>query len=142
MKPGDIVLIRFPQTDLQAGKLRPALVVASAPGRYADLLLALISSQIHQEIRDFDEFIAKDATDFPQTGLKVPSIVRLARLASVNSSVINARLGAIDADRLQRIAKRIAQWIYKEYALKEPDNRAKGVGTSESSIEEQNSEHL
>ncbi len=24
MKPGDIVLIRFPQADLQAGKLRPA----------------------------------------------------------------------------------------------------------------------
>ena len=38
MKPGDIVLIHFPQTDLQAGKLRPALVVASTPGRYADVL--------------------------------------------------------------------------------------------------------
>ena len=32
MKPGDIVLIRFPQADLQAGKLRPALVIAVAPG--------------------------------------------------------------------------------------------------------------
>ena len=141
MKPGDIVLIRFPQTDLQAGKLRPALVVASAPGRHADLLLALISSQIHQGITDFDEFIAKDATDFPQTGLKAPSIVRLARLASVNSTVINARLGAIDAARLQRIVKRIAQWIYKEYPLKEPDNRAEVAGTSVSPVEEQDSEH-
>ena len=41
MKPGDVVLIRFPQTDLLIGKLRPALVVAIAPGRHADLLLAL-----------------------------------------------------------------------------------------------------
>lgn len=32
MKPGDIVLIRFPQADLQVGKLRPALVIALAPG--------------------------------------------------------------------------------------------------------------
>jgi hypothetical protein len=32
MKPGDIVLIRFPKTDLQAGKLRPALIVAITPG--------------------------------------------------------------------------------------------------------------
>lgn len=29
MKPGDIVLIRFPQADLQTGKFLPALVVAA-----------------------------------------------------------------------------------------------------------------
>lgn len=57
MKPGDVVLIRFPQTDLQMGKLRPALVVAVAPGRHADLLLALISSRIHQAVSQFDEII-------------------------------------------------------------------------------------
>ena len=28
MKPGDIVLIRFPQADLNQGKLRPALINA------------------------------------------------------------------------------------------------------------------
>ncbi|CCI01258.1 hypothetical protein MICAC_180021 [Microcystis aeruginosa PCC 9443] len=27
MKSGDIVLIRFPQADLQSGKLRPALIL-------------------------------------------------------------------------------------------------------------------
>lgn len=47
MKPGDIVLIRFPQADLTAGKLRPALIVAIAPDRHADLLLALITSSSH-----------------------------------------------------------------------------------------------
>lgn len=57
MKPGDIVLIRFPQTDLQAGKLRPALVVAAAPGHHADFLLALISSQTQQAVPKFDEII-------------------------------------------------------------------------------------
>ena len=54
MKPGDTVLIRFPQTDLQAGKLRPALVVAISPGRYADVLLALVSSRTYQTIPDFN----------------------------------------------------------------------------------------
>ena len=32
MKPGDIVLIRFPQADLKSGKLRPALIIAISPG--------------------------------------------------------------------------------------------------------------
>ncbi len=31
MNAGDIVLIRFPQTDLQMGKLRPALVLLLPP---------------------------------------------------------------------------------------------------------------
>ncbi len=55
MKSGDIVLLRFPQADLAEGKLRPALVVALAPGRHPDLLLALITSRTYQEIPDFDD---------------------------------------------------------------------------------------
>jgi hypothetical protein len=38
---GQIVLFRFPQTDLQAGKLRPALVVRKLPGRHEDWLIAM-----------------------------------------------------------------------------------------------------
>lgn len=53
MKPGDIVLIRFPQADLEAGKLRPALVLAIAPGRHSDVLLAFITSRAYQEIPNF-----------------------------------------------------------------------------------------
>jgi mRNA interferase MazF len=52
MKPGDVVLIRFPQTDLEVGKLRPALVIAMAPGRHSDVLLAFITSRAYQEIPD------------------------------------------------------------------------------------------
>ena len=64
MKPGDIVLIRFPQTDLKVGKLRPALVVAVAPGYHADLLLALITSRIHQAVPKFDEIIDPSDSDY------------------------------------------------------------------------------
>lgn len=83
MKPGDVVLIRFPQADLQAGKLRPALVIAVAPGQHADLLLALISSRIYQAVANFDELIDTSDSDYATTGLKVRSVVRLARLATV-----------------------------------------------------------
>lgn len=111
MKPGDIVLIRFPQSDLELGKLRPALVIAIAPGRHSDLLLALITSQTQQAVPKFDEMIEIDDGDYKMTGLKVRSVVRLARLASVESNVINACLGRISAKRLAQIKSRLVEWL-------------------------------
>lgn len=113
MKPGEIVLIRFPRSDLLAGKLRPALVIAVAPGRHADLLLALITSQIHQAIPSFDEIIEATDTDYQATGLKVRSAVRLARLVSVEAAMVNARLGSISHGRLGQIRARLADWIQR-----------------------------
>jgi mRNA interferase MazF len=40
---GEVVVLPFPQTDLQAGKRRPALVVADLTGD--DLILCQITSQ-------------------------------------------------------------------------------------------------
>jgi mRNA interferase MazF len=111
MKPGDIVLIRYPQTDLAEGKLRPALVVAVAPGRHTDLLLALITSRTYQAVPKFDEIINPSDSDYAATGLKVRSVVRLARLASVEPSVITARLGQVSPKRLQQIRKRLTDWL-------------------------------
>lgn len=111
MKPGDVVLVRFPQADLQAGKLRPALIVAMVPGRHPDVLLALISSRLYQATPDLDEVIAPGDSDYPASGLKAPSVVRLARLATVENSVVSARLGSIATERLQRIRQRLADWI-------------------------------
>lgn len=113
MKPGDIVLIRFPQADLQAGKLRPALVVAVAPGRHPDLLLALISSRTYQAVPMFDEIIDPSDSDYADSGLKARSVVRMARLTSVEASVINARLGRISPTRWQQIRKRLIDWLQK-----------------------------
>ncbi len=118
MKPGDIVLVRFPQADLQTGKLRPALVVAVAPGDYADLLLVMISSRVYQAIPDFDEIIAPSDSDYSMTGLKVRSVIRLARMASVAPVVINARLGNISSKRLQRIRSRLSNWLRSEVVVK------------------------
>jgi len=113
MKPGDIVLIRFPQADMAAGKLRPALVVAVAPGQHPDLLLSLITSRSHQAIPEFDEIIETSDDDYADSGLKVRSVIRLARLTSVEESVVNARLGTISRKRFEQIRKRLIAWLQK-----------------------------
>ncbi len=111
MTPGDVVLIRFPRTDLQTGKLRPALIVAVTPGRHNDLLLAAISSRLYQAITGLDEIISPSDADFPQARLKVKSVIRVSRLATVEASVIDARLGRISPERLQRVKAHIAGWL-------------------------------
>ena len=113
MKPGDIVLIRFPQADWQSGKLRPALIIAISASRHRDLLLALISSRLHQATLGFDEIINTSDSDYITTGLKVASLIRLGRLTSVESSVINARLGTISPERLIRIKNLLINWLRK-----------------------------
>jgi mRNA interferase MazF len=113
MKPGDIVLIRFPQADWQSGKLRPALIIAISASRHRDLLLALISSRLHQATLGFDEIINTSDSDYITTGLKVASLIRLGRLTSVESSVINARLGNISSERLIRIKNLLINWLRK-----------------------------
>ena len=111
MKPGDIVLIRFPQADLLEGKLRPALTLAVAPGNHPDLLLALITSREYQAMPQFDEILDPAEMDFDLTGLKTRSVIRLARLASVEPSLISARLGHISSERFQAIKSRLIKWL-------------------------------
>lgn len=59
---GEVVVLPFPQTDLQAGKRRPALVVASLPGE--DVILCQITSQARN-----DGFFARQQRVFRLTFL-------------------------------------------------------------------------
>ncbi len=59
------------------------------------------------------EVIEPTDTDYPSTGLKARSVVRLSRLASVETSVINAKLGEISIERLGEAKKRVIDWLQK-----------------------------
>ena len=108
---GQIVLFRFPQTDQQIGKLRPALIIRKSPGRYNDWLICMISTQLDQEISGFDEMIAASDSDFAESGLKAPSLIRVSRLAVVNGDIILGKIGQIDNLRLNRIKQNLSQWL-------------------------------
>ncbi len=108
---GQIVLFRFPKTDQGTGKLRPALAVRKLPGLYDDWLICMVSSQVFQRIVDFDELIMEEASDFSSSGLKVASVVRISRLAVVESSVLRGAIGSISEKRLARVRRKLADWI-------------------------------
>lgn len=108
---GQIVLFKFPQTDQQEGKLRPALVLRKLPGKYNDWLICMISSQLHQKIQELDEIITSEDSDFIQSGLKLPSVIRASRLAVVNRGIFLGKLGQIAHNRLDRVRQNLAKWI-------------------------------
>lgn len=110
-RDGAIVLFQFPQTDAQEGKLRPALILKAVPGKYDDWLVCMVSSKLNQYDEDFDSFIASDDEDFGVSGLKVPSVFRVSRLAVVDETVFVGVLGSISESRLSTIQKTIADWV-------------------------------
>ncbi len=87
MEKGDIVLITFPFTDLSGAKLRPALVLANTE---IDLTVCFITTQ----------FQWKEPTDISLTpsqinGLKVESLVRTSKIATLDRSLAKGLLGKL-----------------------------------------------
>jgi len=113
---GQIVLFRFPQTDLEQGKLRPALLLGKLPGEYDDWLICMVSAQIRQAIPEFDEMISENDPDFAASGLKAASVIRIGRLAVVQGDILLGAIGQIAPKRLQRIKRRLAEWLMQSYA--------------------------
>ena len=91
---GDIVLTRFPFTDLSGASLRPALVVS--PGQIGqDIVLVGISSVVRGALAPTDYTVDATHPEFPLTGLLVTSALRLHKLATAERSIIARRLGRV-----------------------------------------------
>jgi len=99
---GDIVVAAFPFTDLSGDKRRPALVIASQASSN-DALLAFISSVIPQNPTAYEIVLASSAPDFQQTGLKVSSVLRLNKLATIERNLITRQLGQLAIGRLSEV---------------------------------------
>jgi mRNA interferase MazF len=87
---GTIVLTDFPFTDLSSVKRRPALVVSTGNTRRLDIVVAYITS-ISRNQPD-----AIPIAPTLQNGLKVSSLVRFDKLATIDKSILAGRLGIAD----------------------------------------------
>lgn len=111
MESGKIVLASLPQNDGQL-KLRPALVLQIIPP-FNDLLVCGISTQIKQEVFNFDNVLQSTDADFKQSGLAQTSLIRLGYLAVIPRNVVAGGIGKISVQRLQLIKKTLSDFILK-----------------------------
>jgi mRNA interferase MazF len=95
------VVLPFPQTDLQARKRRPALVVASLPGD--DSILCQITSQARNDSFSIPLLIA----DFERGRLVRESFIRPNRLFTVEQSVILYAAGRVKDSKLREVRGKI-----------------------------------
>jgi len=95
MTPGDIVLVHFPFTTLAVAKKRPALVlVTTTLGKKVELAtVAMITSQVDGLSLSGDVVLL----DWKAANLVHPSLVRLAKIATLEKSLIEKQLGALAA---------------------------------------------
>jgi mRNA interferase MazF len=108
---GDVILIALPQFGAGTPKLRPALLLTSLPGQYQNLLLCGISTQLQQLQANWDELMQSGDKDFPSSGLRRDSIIRLSYLYAAEPSEIAGVIGKIDASRLQRLRQSLSDHL-------------------------------
>jgi len=103
---GAIVRVPFPYTDRDTRQFRPALVISDGPvGPEKNLLwVTMITSAAN---RRWDDDVAL-TEDFQRCGLPVPSLVRTAKIATIDASAASP-LGLLDPDRLGRVTARVRE---------------------------------
>ena len=100
---GEIVVLPFPQTNLQQGKRRPALIIRSLP--LGDLILCQITAQA----RD-DEFCVSLARgDLERGRLAVDSVIRVSRLFTVEKSVVLYVAGKVRDSKMAEVTAKLRQ---------------------------------
>jgi mRNA interferase MazF len=94
---GEVVLVRFPFSDLSQSKRRPAVVLADA-GR-GDHILCQVTSKPYGDAGA----IELDETAFASGSLRVTSYVRPGKLFTASQDLVTSQLGVLTAETLERV---------------------------------------
>lgn len=100
---GDVVLVRFPFSDLHATTVRPAVVIGRVRGD--DLLLAFVTSRDASFNSPSEVALDPGDSEFARTGLRVPSRIRLDRIMTLERSLVFRRLGTTGERTRARIGQ-------------------------------------
>ena len=103
-KTGDIILTPFPFTDLSGNKVRPALVLGTQSGG-DDVTVCFISSAVPQKINKFDIMIEAKDKSFQKTGLKLQSIIKSTKIATLDKAVVLGKIGELDVANVKKVKK-------------------------------------
>lgn len=105
------MLARFPFTDGSGTKLRPVVVLADVPGPHDDYLVLFISSQLRTAVVGVDIVLDRQHPSFASSGLKVPSVLRIGKLATISAALIVGPLGTLTEPYLAGLVRRVTELL-------------------------------
>jgi mRNA interferase MazF len=109
MKEGDVVLVAMPQANGSI-KTRPTIILREMPP-FQDMLVCGISTQLHQEVKGFDETLAPMDSDFVTSSLVGKSLIRLGFLTVVPQAQIVGVIGSISSTRHKRLLTKLSDYL-------------------------------
>lgn len=112
MKEGNVVIVAMPQADGSV-KNRPTIILREMPP-FQDMLVCGVSSQLHQEVKGFDEIISPADSDFAASSLVGKSLIRLGFLTVVPQSQIVGVIGSISSTRHQRLLEKLSDYLARK----------------------------
>ena len=101
--PGDVLLVPIVFTDGSGQKKRPVVIVYDSGD--ADLLVTPVTSQAARSPRDVP------VANWQQAGLRLPSIVRLEKLATVEKSTVVKKMGRLAPDDWEKVKTVLKQFF-------------------------------
>ncbi len=109
MTSGKIVLVPFPFDDLSTTKVRPAACLTVPIGPHRHVVLAFISSQVPAVLCPTDLLLDPADADFAATGLRVASVLRLHRMMTVTTALIQRQLGELSPAWRAQVTERLVK---------------------------------
>jgi mRNA interferase MazF len=96
-KRADVVLVIFPDSNLQTAKLRPALIVQSdnLQTGLPQVIVAMITSNLKRGGHLSRVLVQRNSSIGQQSGLLTDSIVMTDNLATIVETVIQRRIGML-----------------------------------------------
>jgi mRNA interferase MazF len=101
--PFDIVVVPFPYADRLAEKRRPALVISNNKLAAHGLIWVAMITSAGNEPWSSDVVIA----DFTRAGLPAASVVRPGKIACIEPSRIDRRIGRLGKAEARKVSQRL-----------------------------------
>ena len=107
---GDIVLVKFPFSDLSQAKARPAVILWVNPTGNEVTLCAITSQNIDRPSPE-DILILTSDPEFLLTGLRAPSKIRTTRIATLTKQSVVKRFGKLGPKQTQLLNQKITEML-------------------------------